>query len=709
MGQKMTIDIQTIDEKSPYLDDVKRLWRSNSDQLGFFPDGAFLERARRKEIIIVIKNKTCCGYLLFYKTQKSKVRLTHLCISEQHRGEGLAKRLIKSLRSQTKDYLGIGLYCRRDFPAWLAWPKFGFVALGEKVGRGQDGGELTYFWLSNPLANLLSSLRPTEDEGVDVALDANIFYDLDDPSRNGAEESQGIIADWLRPLIRLCITDELFNEIQRQEDPTRRLERLKAAKTFEALECATELFQSVEAEIRILVGEPKTHRDEADIRQVAHTIASRTAIFVTRDEALLKLSEVFYSKHGLSVVRPSELVGRFEELRNERAYQHERLAGTKIGKSRISRLDYEWTTAFQDLKSGEKKNHFEQRLHTYLSAPEKFKCYVIVDGTQDPAHRSPLALFVLEKVSDHLCRIPLFRLSASVRITRTASTLFRTLLARIIEEACRSDTRIVIFEERLADPGHVESLQDFGFVPLELGWAKLSLRMTASPDRIAQSIRSTLGEAKLSCEGLVKIADLLISESIRSNPLTAWGLEHLLWPAKILECGIPSYIIPIKPAWATDLFDSGLADGMLWGADADLALNPESVYYRSARNSPFRSVGRVLWYVSQGKERSETMRIRACSRLSNVVVGRAKDLYREFRRLGVYEWKDVLKTAKDNPEGRIMALRFDDTERFSNPLKWDDFREILIRHEIRATIQSPVEIPEPALVEIYRRGFAIEE
>ncbi len=234
--------------------------------------------------------------------------------------------------------------------------------------------------------------------------------------------------------------------------------------------------------------------------------------------------------------------------------------------------------------------------------------------------------------------------------------------------------------------------------------------MAATPDRIAQAIRSTLDDAKMSCEGLVKIADLLASESIRTDPLGTWEAEHLLWPAKVLKCGISNYLAPIKPAWAADLFDSGLADQRLWGADADLRrLNPESVYYRSIRNSPFRSVGRVLWYVSQVKRDPETMRIRACSRLADVVVGPAKDLFREFRRLGVYAWSDVLKTAENDHEGRVMALRFDDTERFPLPPKWDDFQEILNRHGTRTNIQSPIEIPEPAFIELYRRGFGIAE
>jgi hypothetical protein len=267
---------------------------------------------------------------------------------------------------------------------------------------------------------------------------------------------------------------------------------------------------------------------------------------------------------------------------------------------------------------------------------------------------------------------------------------------------------VVIFGEALADPAWMEPLRDSGFFPVGPAWAKLSLRTAETPDRMSLAIRSALADAGLACEGLSDVADLLAYESIREDPLAAWEVEHLLWPAKLLNCGIPSYIVPIRPGWASDLFDSGLASGKLWGADAGLALNPESVYYRSVRNGPSRPFGRILWYVSQVKRDPETMRIRACSRLADVVVGPAKDLYREFRRLGVYGWGDVLKTAEGDPEGRIMAMRFDDNELFPRPLKWDDFQGILDRHGKRTNVQSPVEIPEPALVDLYRRGLGIE-
>ena len=159
----------------------------------------------------------------------------------------------------------------------------------------------------------------------------------------------------------------------------------------------------------------------------------------------------FYLKYGLSLVRPAELVGRFEELRNEPAYQHERLAGTSIDKSRLSRPSQSMVSAFQDPKGDEKKWQLEQKINTYLSAPNRYNCFLVADASGSTVDPSPLAFYVSEKVSDYVRKIPLFRLSASVRKTRTASTLFRTLVAGIVEHACRSHTSVVIFEEANAE------------------------------------------------------------------------------------------------------------------------------------------------------------------------------------------------------------------------------------------------------------------
>jgi len=39
----------------------------------------------------------------------------------------------------------------------------------------------------------------------------------------------------------------------------------------------------------------------------------------------------------------------------------------------------------------------------------------------------------------------------------------------------------------------------------------------------------------------------------------------------------------------------------------------------------------------------DPLSVKACSRLEEAIIGKPKELFRRFKRLGVYEWKDVSK------------------------------------------------------------------
>ena len=58
--------ILEIDEKSPHLAAIQRLWRDNSATLGFFPEGAFIDYAAKRMILGAVNHLgECIGYLLY--------------------------------------------------------------------------------------------------------------------------------------------------------------------------------------------------------------------------------------------------------------------------------------------------------------------------------------------------------------------------------------------------------------------------------------------------------------------------------------------------------------------------------------------------------------------------------------------------------------------------------------------------------------------
>ena len=137
MGMKMADKVHTIDESLP-------TWKASSVSRGPTRNGSAMipmgpsstgyagGRSGRRQ------GRASCGYVLFYRTERRKIRLTHLCVGEGSRGEGVGRLLVEALREATRNSIGIGLRCRRDFPSWSAWPKLGFVAVDEgPVGVGR--------------------------------------------------------------------------------------------------------------------------------------------------------------------------------------------------------------------------------------------------------------------------------------------------------------------------------------------------------------------------------------------------------------------------------------------------------------------------------------------------------------------------------------------------------------------------------------------
>jgi hypothetical protein len=179
-----------------------------------------------------------------------------------------------------------------------------------------------------------------------------------------------------------------------------------------------------------------------------------------------------------------------------------------------------------------------------------------------------------------------------------------------------------------------------------------------------------------------------------------------LYPTKIVDTSIPNFVIPIKPHWAKELFDEELARESLFGVSrSELALNWESVYYRSTKPKPmnFEYPARILWYISSdvdGAYTSKKSKICACSTLDEVAIGNPEELYLKFRRLGVFKWEDIKSISKNE----IMAIRFSNTEIFKNPISLDRIYELL---ESDAQIQSPRLVTNEAFFKIYSLGTAI--
>jgi predicted transcriptional regulator/predicted nucleic acid-binding protein/GNAT superfamily N-acetyltransferase len=677
--------VEVIHPRSPQLSVVKLLGKASATTLGFLPEGAFDDYANRRQIIVALDDDgETIGYLI-YRVSNSNAIIVHLCVANQWRHKGAAKALVNKLRQVTQRLHGIGLRCRRDYEANKVWPRLDFVAQFDQPGRGKDRKDLTFWWLDHGHPNLFTSAAlESLSSKLCVVVDANVFFDLTDASRVGHEESSSLLADWLSENLELCLTDEIFNDINRSENKNQRRTAREMAKSFTRLPCPPAVFDTVSQRLTELFPKTMSERDESDLRQLARTIASNVKFFVTRDGPLLNLADRVFDAFGVSIIRPADFIVRLDELEREREYQPVRLAGT-LSEVQLVHSGQEalFTTQFQAPSVGESKTSFQQRLRPLLANPKRYECHVTLN-----TEKEPIALFAYDNHRANELGIPMLR----VGHTRLASTLARHLVFHCVAHSAHEGRTFTRVTDPFIDTVLATVLSEDGFVPLRSQWLKVNLPIAEASKELAKRLLElplTGNEAR----HFVETAAILKNDTAITNARIMADIERILWPAKITDAYIPSFIVPIQPKWAMELFDEGLANQTLFGATDELALNRESVYYRSRLNSGgLKSPGRILWYVSAKGRYLGASKVRACSRINEVIIDKPKNLYRRFKRLGVYKWNNVYQLADKNIENEIMALRFSDTELFPNPVSLTELREILKQEGIKTQLQSPTPV-----------------
>lgn len=365
------MEIVSINDKSSHLEKVKQLADNNTDTLGFFPGGAFSKYAEREQILVALDRKdNLLGYLLYGINQKEQfVYIVHLCVEKAHRKNGIARALFNKLKTVTKNsYIGIRVRCRRDYDANKIWPKLGFVFKGTMSGRSKFDTKLSIWWFDHNHPTLFTVAEKQRSRSVlQIPIDANILYDLQNPNRSGSRESRALLADWLQENIDLCVTSEIFNEIQRQHDGEKRRQSLAFANKFTELRCDDEDFQEIKKELSQFFPRGMTPRDESDLRHLARSIAANAQFFITRDENLLEKSKILYEKFDIDILCPSDLIIHQDRLLREAEYQPSRLAGSHV---QIERLDEKTQVSLQELfgaSQDEKKVRFQETDKDHVS------------------------------------------------------------------------------------------------------------------------------------------------------------------------------------------------------------------------------------------------------------------------------------------------------------------------------------------------------
>ena len=161
---------------------------------------------------------------------------------------------------------------------------------------------------------------------------------------------------------------------------------------------------------------------------------------------------------------------------------------------------------------------------------------------------------------------------------------------------------------------------------------------------------------------------------------------------------MPTFVIPIRPGWAQELFDHDPPQGVLKLRDRRLGLAREHVYYRS-KAKYIQAPARLLWYVSSDDPNAG---VRACSWLEATTTDRPGTLYRKFGSQGVYTRADIEGAA--GSDGFATALSFSRTELFQNHLTLKRCREIVPEFRGDGFLTTTRPLHEHVFDVLYREG-----
>ena len=97
-----------------------------SQHLGHLPFAVYEDAAHKGCLLLARDGEKIIGYALYGLTRRH-VRLTHLCIRSDYRGQGIARQLVERIVDERAGYLGIRASCRHNYGLGKMWASLGFA------------------------------------------------------------------------------------------------------------------------------------------------------------------------------------------------------------------------------------------------------------------------------------------------------------------------------------------------------------------------------------------------------------------------------------------------------------------------------------------------------------------------------------------------------------------------------------------------------
>ena len=661
------------------IDAVDALMKSNSGTLGFLPKVALSEYLERGNVLGAMDaDNQVVGYIL-YGSAPSYIRITHLCVSEEYRGRGIARQLLNALKERRTSQEHIRLNCRRDFPAHKMWPSLGFSPVAEKVGRSAEGHLLT-IWRYNfaKEAQQLGLFQAKiSDDAVDAVIDAQIFFDFNELDNDKTMPSKALLEDFLVGSLNICIDDELLVEIDRKEDAKSRQMSKQRSEDYRQVNYDKQKSEEFEILLKDILPS-RTASDESDIRHLSKTAASEAGIFITRDNVLLKKSREILELTDLEVLSPEALITQIHEISDRKSYTPVRVSGFEVEWRRLTSQDIASFPYDSFLIPGERKGKLEEKLKSFFAYPERYECELLY------SENKPISVRVLEK-EDNKSIVVRF---ARVSLSKDHSIFERFVISDTIYQAVSQEIPMVKYMTSDATHKLRPKLMEMGFTEVEDGFVRFCFSMCMSQ-----------------AETLTTIGELSPSSLSNYKNMTPIDLELHCSPVSVAS-NQEHFLIPIRAHYAMSLVDRFQSAHDMFGGKASVLLRWDNVYYRSKSfQNMLKAPARVLWYVSGANHQ----KVVAISHLDSVEIDAPRALYKKYAKFGILEWKDLFELCDRNVDADIMALKFSHTFTFQKSVPLNELRKIFLEEENRnLNVQSPARMDFSTFERVFRLGFPEE-
>lgn len=682
----MTIKVvQVTDGQSALLDAAIALGNRYTKRLGLLTPSAYQKYAEDGGLLVALEGDDIVGYALFGLPKRDfHVRLAHLCVAEEHRGKGIARLLVDEIRERHSQRLEIRARCRRDYGLSSMWTSLGFVPHGEGLGRGRDQETLDTWRLDLGHQDLFSAA--SSDALLVVAVDHSVFAGLQGVGTGrDVEEARALEAGWLADLIELTFTPQLLRDVR---DIGGRIERQHQSAGLVGLRSLSPDVEAVEARHGELVDAVASNwpdgqldaRLRSRLRYVAEASCAGLHVLVTRDPTLERSAGIAWDVARVKVVSPATVTIHVDELRQAQVYRPADLMGTAFSAEQVATDgEGELASFFDQAADADHGYAFARRLKSFATDSVHWHRELLRD---EEGH--PVALYVWA-LDGHTVNVGLLR-TASHALEESLARQLLFMLKRLGREHGAQAVRVL---DPHPSPAAKAASGADGFVERDGGLTVLLVDQCGTAEAVSAVARRTAGRWGLPALNL----GAGLSAEAASVAERAW------WPAKLIDADLPSFVVPIKPRWAAELFN---VPPMLLPRDADLGISREHVYYRSPGRRGESTPARLLWYVSDGTARQQGKMVIGCSRLDEVLVDDPDTLYSRFEHLGVYGRGEV-RTAAD-ASGKTMALRFSDTEIFPSPVPYARLKGMADALGLRLSLMSLSKISSALFQAVYEEG-----